>query len=295
MSWPAAEVEVTETLVGDLLEQQHPDLAGLALQEVGFGFDNSLWRLGSALLVRLPRRLIAAELVDHEQRWLPLLAPDLPMRVPVPVRFGSASALYPWRWSIVPWLDGQPADVESVADQITAGRQLGAFMRALHRKAPEDAPFNPWRSVPLANRNDTFEQRLSRLKGYVDEAALRRVWQEALKAPPYPEAATWVHGDLHPGNILLQDGSISAVLDFGDLCAGDPATDVAAGWLMFETEGREALLSAYRLSDPGLLRRAGGWAALFALMLLELGLDGRKTYEVVGRAGLTRLLTSPGP
>ena len=93
----------------------------------------------------------------------------------------------------------------------------------------------------------------------------------------------------------MQDGSISAVLDFGDLYAGDPATDVAAGWLMFETEGREALLSAYRPSDPGLLRRAGGWAALFVLMLLELGLDGRKTYEVVGRAGLTRLLTSPGP
>lgn len=184
MSWPAAEVDVAERLVRDLLEQQHPDLAGLALHEVGFGFDNSLWRLGSELLVRLPRRLMAAELVENEQRWVPLLAPDLPIKVPVPIRFGWPSGVYPWRWSIVAWLDGQPADVVGVRDEITAGRQLGAFMRALHREAPDDAPFNPWRSVPLADRNDTFEQRLARLKEYVDEASLRRVWQEALKAPP---------------------------------------------------------------------------------------------------------------
>ena len=289
VSWPAAEVEIDETLIGHLLEDQHPDLAGMPLEEVGFGFDNSLWRLGPDLLLRLPRRLMGARLVEHEQRWLPVLAPGLPIKVPVPVRAGFPSSRFPWRWSVVPWLEGTPADLGVVTDELNAGVQLGGFLKALHHKAPEDAPVNPWRGVLLADRTDTFEQRLATVSEYVDQPALRRVWNEALASSRSPEAPVWIHGDLHPGNILLAGGRISAVLDFGDLCAGDPATDLAGAWLMFEAPGRKALLSAYGTPDLGVLMRAAGWAALFGLMLLELGLERRPSYEAVGRAGLHRL------
>ena len=289
VSWPAAEVEIDETLIAHLLEDQHPDLAGMPLKEVGFGFDNSLWRLGPDLLLRLPRRLMGAQLVEHEQRWLPVLAPGLPINVPMPVRVGFPSSRFPWRWSVVPWLEGTPADLGVVTDELNAGVQLAGFLKALHHEAPGDAPVNLWRGVLLADRTDTFEQRLARVSEYVDQSALRRVWNEALASPRSPDAPVWIHGDLHPGNILLADDRISAVLDFGDLCAGDPATDLAGAWLMFEAPARRALLSAYGTPDPGIVMRAAGWAALFGLMLLELGLEGRPSYEAVGRAALHRL------
>ena len=124
--WPEAEVRVDEGLVNDLLHEQHPDLAGLPLRHVGYGFDNSLWRLGDELLVRLPRRLIAAELISKEQRWLPELAPLLPLPIPIPVRIGRPSRRYRWPWSVVPWLIGEPGDRAVVTDPADAGQRLGA-------------------------------------------------------------------------------------------------------------------------------------------------------------------------
>lgn len=290
MTWPAADVDIDEPLVRGLLREQQPDIAGLDLRHIGIGFDNSLWRLGPDLLVRLPRRSIAASLLETEQKWLPLLQPSLPLAIPCPLRIGLPSRGYPWRWSVVPWLEGLPADVAGVDEQADAGMRLGAFLDALHREAPTEAPFNQWRSVPLGERNDTFEERLGRLQDRVDQAAVRRLWGDALAAPPHLGPPKWIHADLHPANVLIAGGTVSAVIDFGDLCAGDPATDLAGGWLLLATDGRKAMLSSYEKRDEGLLRRAAGWATLFALMLWEIGLDGRPTYEAVGRTALGRLI-----
>ena len=288
MPWPAAEVEVDETLVRRLLQGQHPDLAGRHLSFLGEGFDNSLWRLGSELLVRLPRRSVAVELIVKEQRWLPVLAPRLPVRIPVPIRIGVASSSYPWPWSIVDWIEGEPADAAAI-DQPRVGAQLGGFLKSLHADAPPDAPFNEWRSVPLRDRNDVFEERVALLGRRIDSTRLRGLWERAVAAAPHPGPPTWIHGDLHPDNVIIRGGTVSAVLDFGDLCAGDPATDMASAWLLLDKDARETLFSVYGSSDGSLHVRAAGWATLFALMLLELGVAGRVGYETIGANALRRL------
>ena len=165
---PAAEVAIDSTLVRRLLATQHPDLAHLEPIELASGWDNVLFRLGPALTVRLPRRQLAATLVEHEQRWLPELADRLPLPVPTPVRFGRPTGFYPWSWSILPWFDGGPAGADPDLDGSTAARQLGDFLAALHRPAPADAPVNPFRGGPLAERDQILRQRVDALGPIID-------------------------------------------------------------------------------------------------------------------------------
>ena len=293
--YPGAEVDVDEPLVRTLLAEQHPDLADRPLREVNAGWDNVLWRLGDDLLVRLPRRQVAAQLTLHEQRWLPLLAATLPLPVPSPVRVGVPSHGYPWAWSVVPWLDGRPGDRAGITRPGHAAGQLGGFFRALHCAAPPDAPRNPLRGVPLSDRTDAFEDRIDRLTTEVDVEAVRAVWERAVAAEPWGAPAVWLHGDPHPANILVVDGTVGAVIDFGDLCAGDPATDLTAAWMLLPPAAFPAFRTAYGTIGPDLERRALGWAVLFGLMLLAVGLDpvpgsGHPTYAPIGRATLGRAL-----
>ena len=281
VAWPEAEVDIDERLVRELIRDQHPDLAGRPLRFVDAGFDNSTWRLGDDLAVRLPRRAVAAELMDHEQRWLPVLAPDLPLPIPAPVRLGIPAPDYPWGWSIVPWMEGEPGDCSPVTDAHDAGRRLGGFLRALHREAPPDAPFNAWRSVTLASRTRAFEDRLDAAGAAVDGPSLRTVWDAAVSATPHPRLPTWVHGDLHPANTIVSGGTVVGVIDFGDLCAGDPATDIGAAWMSIPAEAFRDFGSAYGELDQALVARALGWATLFALMFLGLASAGRPSYEGV--------------
>jgi aminoglycoside phosphotransferase (APT) family kinase protein len=283
-----------EDVVRALLAEQHPDLAGLPLVEAAAGWDNSLWRLGDGLAVRLPRRPEAAALVENEQRWLPVLAPRLPLPVPVPVRVGRPSREYPWCWSVVPWLAGVPADAVPLVDGDSAtasARALGLFLHGLHRAAPPDAPHNPYRSVSLADRAGSVEERLVRLGDHVDADRLRTIWETAVGAWRWDRPPTWLHGDLHPGNVLVAGGTLTAVVDFGDVCAGDPATDLAGAWLLLPARAVPDFAQAYGGVGPDLERRALGWAVLFALMLLDIGLAGaRSTYAAVGRSALERVV-----
>lgn len=298
MSWPAAEVEIDETLVRSLLADQHPDLAMLDLAPIGYGWDNALWRLGDNLVVRLPRRALAAPILVHEQTWLPLLAPRLPLPVPVPVRIGQPTEGYPWRWSIVPWLVGSPADRSPVRHPEDAAGRLGRFLRALHTVGPPDAPHNPYRGVPLGDRSEVFEERVTALADEIDVEATRRTWDRAVAVNSWAAPPVWLHGDLHPANILLSRGTVAAVIDFGDMCTGDPATDLAAGWMLLPARVMTVFLAGYGGIDDALEVRARGWAALFALMLLGIGLEGRPSYEAVGRrtlAGCTSPFKIPGP
>src|SRR5205823_3092638 len=224
---PAQEVDIDERLVRALLVEQHPDLADLPLAELDAGWDNALWRIGDTLLARLPRRAIAAPLAVNEQRWLPMLSPRLPLPVSVPIRVGRPSRAFAWSWSIVRWLDGVPGDRSSINAPLAAAEQLGGFLCALHSEAPPTAPSNPCRGVPLADRASTFDERITDLSVEVDVPSVREVWERACNARPWSGPKTWIHGDLHPANVLVANGVLAGIIDFGDMCGGDPATDLA--------------------------------------------------------------------
>ena len=299
---PSAEVQVTERLVRDLLRAQHPDLADLSLSLVAAGWDNAMWRLGDGLAVRLPRRELAAHLVLHEQQWLPLLAPALSVPIPVPVRTGTPALGYPWGWSVLEWIEGHHAIELAPEDTGPLADPLAAFVASLHRPAPSDAPRNPFRGVPLAERDEILRGRLDALPTTVRGPA-EIVWTEALAAPAWAGPPVWLHGDLHPGNLVVSDdGSLAAVVDFGDLCSGDPAVDLAVAWYLFDRTGREhfiELVSATHpgLSDPGLShegpdplwRRARAWALSFATALLTQS-DDNPEYLALGERTLEAVL-----
>ena len=287
---PAADVDIDEPLVRSLLSEQHPDLADLALVELDAGWDNTLWRLGTDRLVRLPRRAAAAVLTIHEQRWLPTLGPTLPLPVPVPLRVGRPTARYPWSWSVVPWLDGVPGDRTTAIESAAVAVRLGGFLRALHRPAPADAPPNPYRGVPLVERADAFEARVRDLDAEIDAPTVRAAWDRACDTTPWQGPPTWLHGDLHPANLLFVDGDLSAVIDFGDLCAGDPATDLAAAWMLLPASVIPEFTRAYGGVGPHLEARALGWSLLFGVLLLAIGLDDRPTYEPIGRRTLDHVI-----
>jgi len=230
---PAAEVHIDDALVRALLAEQHPDLAALSCRALGSGWDNAIFRLGDELTVRLPRRQMASVLVEHEQRWLPDLAPSLPLRIPAPVRIGTPGRGYPWSWSVCAWLPGEIAANAPPGDPIAAAESLGRFLAALHVPAPPDAPPNLYRGGPLIDRAAAVHDRVERLGNTIDGPAVLARWAELVATPPWTGSPLWLHGDLHPANILVRDGRLSAVIDFGDITTGDPATDLSVAWMMF--------------------------------------------------------------
>jgi aminoglycoside phosphotransferase (APT) family kinase protein len=287
----AADVTVSPSLVQGLLEEQHPDLAHLPPVKVAEGWDNTLFRLGDELAVRLPRRAASATLIEHEQRWLPQLAARLPVAAPVPVRVGVPSRLFGWSWSIVRWLPGQSLLHASLLDTVATTAVLEQLLLALHQPAPMDAPSNPWRGVPLEARTDTLHKHLQQLDGIIDRSAVLSLWDRALSTPPWFGPPLWLHGDLHPGNLLVSDGHLSGVIDFGDLTSGDPATDLAVLWML--PPSIRARFKAWVGADADALKmRARSWALALGLASLAHSRDDA-AMAALGKRTVNAALNEP--
>jgi aminoglycoside phosphotransferase (APT) family kinase protein len=273
---PAAEIDIDDVLVRRLLADQHPDLAALPLTLVANGWDNAIFRLGGDLAVRLPRRWQGADLVVNEQRWLPELASRLPIPVPVPLRVGLPSDDYPWSWTVVAWFDGDVAADVPLVDPIFEARRLGRFVDALHTPAPADAPVNPFRGQPLAELRPRVRNSIERLGGSIDANAVTERLDRLTDVADWTGTPVWLHGDLHSANVLVRDGTIRAVIDFGDVTSGDPAVDLAIGWMLFD----EAALDVFRASagdvDDATWSRAQAWALHFALLYLLNSADNAR-------------------
>lgn len=286
---PAAEHVIDEELVAGLLAEQHPDLVALPLKKLDAGWDNAMFRLGDTLVVRLPRRAASADLIVHEQRWLPHLASRLALPIPVPERVGTPGLGYPWHWSVQQWLPGAPADENPPAPEQAV--PFATFLRSLHIPAPADAPCNPVRGGPLSERAPFAEERLRRLSERTNliTSRLRKVWSLALEAP-IDKAPTWIHGDLHPRNILVEGAMLSGIIDWGDITAGDAATDLAAIWMLFEdVQARRTALSNYGELSPATLARARGWAVHLGATLLDTGLVDNPRHARIGERTLRRI------
>ncbi|MDJ0463979.1 aminoglycoside phosphotransferase family protein [Streptomyces sp. H27-C3] len=318
---------INESLVRTLLHEQHPDVAGLPLRQVPGGWDNQLWRLGDDLAVRLPRTPRAPSLLRQEQKWLPVLAPRLPLPVPTPVRIGEPSAHFPSPWSIATWVPGEPGDRAPMSRAHHAADTLAGFLRSLHHEAPAGAPANPNRGVPLDRLTQEFDRRLRAVTSSGVAADVRGIWDEAVSAPTWEGPPVWLHGDLHPANFVVSAGTLSGVIDFGELCAGDPATDLAAAWLLLPAGAAPRFFDAYedvradvdtdvdtdaghagspgpatdqRMNLDAAIRRARGWAALRAVSLIGIGQawerglpGGQPTWGLAGRTALARVLAPP--
>jgi aminoglycoside phosphotransferase (APT) family kinase protein len=286
---PAAEVEVDAALVQALLQEQHPNLAHLPCVPVEAGWDNVMVRLGDAFCLRFPRREASAALVVNEQTWLPGLAEKLPLLIPAPLWTGMPGCGYPWRWSIVPWLAGQAADLD--LPLAAEAPRLGAFLKALHLPAPAQAPTNPFRGVPLQKRAPQVEERMRRLESRTSliTPAMWRIWRASLSAT-VDVAPTWIHGDLHPRNVLVEDGGFSGIIDWGDIATGDRATDLAAIWMLFEDpQARRLAFSAYGTVSHNTYMRAKGWAIGFGVTLLDAGLEDDPRHAAIGEQTLRRV------
>lgn len=286
--WPPAEVDITPEMVIALITEQHPDLGGRSLSRFGSGWDNVTYRLGDDLAVRLPRRNIAVDLIVNEQEWLPRLAARLPVPIPAPVRVGRPGSGYPWPWSVVPWTDGLAATARSL-DPDQAGI-LGGFLRALHQPGPPDAPRNPYRGVPLESGSATRAMRLDRIdpdRLPVASERIRRLSRKAA-AVPIDVADVWLHGDLHPGNVIVDGGRLAAVVDWGDIGVGDPATDLATAWMQFPKVVHDEFLDAYGSVTEATWERARGWAIHFGLMLVDSGDGHDEAWAAAGRLILER-------
>jgi aminoglycoside phosphotransferase (APT) family kinase protein len=275
-----------------LLAGQHPDLAALPITEAESGWDNAMFRLGSDLAVRLPRREMGVALMANEQRWLPQIAQhlaSLTTRVPAPVRVGKPSHEFPWPWSVVPWIAGEAADLAQLGDR--GCRQLGQFMRTLHLAGPSSGPQNPYRGVPLGEREHAMKVRIDRVRASSKLLTVPVVsaWEAALHAPPTTERV-WVHGDLHPRNLLVSNGELAGVVDWGDMTIGDPATDLASVWMSCpDQRARAAAWQEYGVVDDATLMRARGWACFFGIVLTDVGLSDDARHGAVGRHTLQAL------
>lgn len=268
----ADEVDTDGSLVGRLLAGQFPRWADLPITRVrSAGTDNAIYRLGADMVVRLPRIPGAVGQVDSELRWLPRLAPLLPLDIPVPLARGEPAEGYPWPWSVYRWLDGDSVTVERIADPRRAAAELGRFVAALQRVGLTGGP-PAGRGVALAERDEGLRAAIASLEGTIDTRGATALWETALRAPAWQGQPVWLHGDLNPGNLLARQGRLSAVIDFGGVGVGDPAGDVMAAWMVLSADTRDVFRAAVGVDDATWTRGRG--------VALAYGVDNLPYYQV---------------
>ena len=304
MKMHADEVEVDEVLVGKLLADQFPDWAGLEVRVVGpWGTDNALFRLGAELSVRLPRTPGSDGQVDKDRRWLPRLAPHLPLALPEQLALGRPGHGYPFTWGVYRWLEGEAARFELLADPVAEARSLAGFLKALQAldaaDSPRPGPGTFGRGDGLAPRDETVREALAILRDqggpYAEEAAA--AWRDSLAAAAYDGPPVWLHGDLLPGNLLVRDGAITAVIDCAGLATGDPAVDLLPAWSLLRGPSRQAFRTALGADrDEDLWRRGRGWAVYVAVTGLSYYTEeNNASFVRLCRAMLSEVLSeAPG-
>ncbi|MEV0352101.1 aminoglycoside phosphotransferase family protein [Nonomuraea sp. NPDC050680] len=272
-------VSIDAALVGRLLAAQFPQWAELPVSPVEVsGMDNATFRLGEDMSVRLPRYPRWVGQVEREHRWLPRLAPHLPLPISEPLAMGAPAEGYPFPWSVYRWLPGETVAVERLADPVRTASELAGFVAALQKIDATGGPGPEWsnafRGVPMGDERDSVavearvRPKIASLRGLIDVGAVTAVWEAALAAPAWDGPPVWIHGDLAQGNLLAVEGRLSAVIDFGTLAVGDPACDLMPAWTFLSAEARGAFRAALDVDDAT-WARGRGWGLASSLPSLD--------------------------
>ncbi len=272
---------IDDTLVRRLVATQFPQWKDLPVRPVALGgWDNRIFHLGEHMLVRMPSAADYAVKVEKEHRWLPRLAPLLPLPIPVPLAIGEPADGYPWKWSVYRWLEGETAASVHISDLRDFATSLAQFLIALQRIDPTDGPLpgphNFYRGGALTTYDAETRQAIAALKGKIDVDAATDVWEGALETT-WHGSPVWVHGDVTTGNLLVQEGRLSSVIDFGGLGVGDPACDLAIAWTLFRGESREVFRAMLPL-DAGTWARGRAWT-LWKALIIAAGLTDTNVVE----------------
>ena len=273
---PVRKADITVDLVSKRVRPQFPEWAQLPVRPVDVdGWDNATFRLGETMSVRLPSAGHYVEAVEKEHRWLPILASELPLPVPQPLAMGAPGCGFPWPWPVYRWIDGAPATAQAITDLPQFAADLADFLAALYKidavGGPPPGTHNFFRGGPLTVYDGETRDELEALSGHIDTELAAEVWQAALEAT-WRGVAVWFHGDAQPGNLLLADGRLSAVLDFGTCGVGDPACDTTIAWTFLS--GHSSRIFKERLPvDSATWVRGRGWAIWKAMKVLAGALE----------------------
>ncbi len=272
---------INETLVKALIADQFPQWAQLPVHPVPqSGWDNRCFVLGESMLARLPSAQAYAAQVHREQRWLPHLRAFIPIEIPEPLALGRPGHGYPWSWSIYRWIEGDTAAHAPPSDPATFAKDLARALRALHAAPTESGPApgddNFHRGGALSVYNEQARQAFTALRGRIDEAQALAVWEAGL-ASHWNQAPVWVHGDISLGNLIVRNGKLAAMIDFGQFCIGDPACDLAIAWTFLRAQHRQTF-RAHLAIDPATWQRGRAWA-LWKAAIVAAGIVETNAHE----------------
>ena len=288
------ELHTDVPLVRRLLHGQFPQWADLPLERVpSSGTDNALYRLGDDMVVRLPRIHWAVGAVDKDLRWLPSLAPLLPVAVPVPLAKGTPAEGYAWDWGIYPWLDGENPTADRIADMESVTKDVTRFVEALRRIDPAGGPPTR-RGAPLEVQDEAARVALAALRGLIDTEAATTVWDAALRTPAWSGPPVWIHGDLLPGNLLFQRDRLRGVIDWSLVGVGDPACDLIVAWALLPPDARNRFRAELRIDDAT-WSRGRGWALSIALIALPYYKDTNPGLAATARHLIREVLADHDP
>jgi aminoglycoside phosphotransferase (APT) family kinase protein len=262
------ELDINKQLVKTLLKNQCPLWARLPLKKVeSSGTDNTLFRLGSEYVVRLPRIHWAAESINKEYEWVPKLAQILKTPLSVPVFKGKPDSSYPYAWVVAKWNEGYHPDFEKDNEYAHLAKELAYFLNELHRIKLANGPTSR-RGVCLKEVSNETKQAINQLVGEIDIDFIRSVWHDLSNIPYWSKEPVWIHGDFLPGNILIKKNRLSAVIDFSDIGVGDPACDLVIAWSLLGSRSRSVFKENLEQVDNDTWERGRGWALSIALIML---------------------------
>lgn len=280
---------ITILLATELIAEQFPQWAHLPIGSVKInGWDNTTFRLGDTLSIRLPNAAEYAEQVQKEQHWLPKLAAHLSVAIPEPIALGQPAKNYPWHWSVYRWLEGENANLDNIDDMFSFATELAEFLKQFHKINATDGPaagaHNFYRGGDLSVYDAETRAAIFQLRELIDVNAVTSVWEKAINSP-WHDKPVWVHGDFCAANILVKGGRLNAIIDFGCIGVGDPACDLMIAWTFLNDKNRE-IFKSQLCFDTDTWARACGWTlwkALIAIVALDdkAGSDALQQLQVI--------------